>query len=218
MWKYWAEKDCVGETNSETFKVLLRLIDKGQLEGEQSGEFGSSFSRSFPNRANKVWNKLSGAHLKPRHDDVAGMIDDKCVGQGFVPRPVLEGEQGFDPEKWVEQLCKKNKELGNDDDSSEDGQGRGAATEPSPSSNESESSSSEEEDEAGAESEEETEDDWEKARGLRPSAARQRKQRDRLRVYDSDDDGLFDTDAEQPKGSNIVTPHRRILEDSEDET
>jgi len=204
MWAYWAS-----DGNSESYKHLSRLIDRGRLKGEQSGEFGSSFSQSFPNRAKKVWNELSEPFLKPKYIDVSNMIDDKCLGEGVKPRPLLDDQESDPEECMVEHLREINKEHGDDDSSNED-EGH-SASESSPSSSSEGESFSEEEDESGSDESVEEVDSWLEAKMVKPTAARQR---DRRNSQDSEDESLFDSGPVQPK---IVSPHKMIL-DSDDES
>jgi len=208
MWAYWAS-DGGGNSNSESFLGLSSLINEGQLKGEQSGEYGSVFSRSFPNRAEKVWNKLSEPYLKPQYDGMKDMINDECVHEGVKPRPVFDDQEPNFEERFNEHLRQKNQQLGNDDASDE-------AEEPSASASSSSSSGAESANEAEDEEGGESIDPWMEAKTERPTAARRR---NRSNSQDSDDESLFENlgscssqNRMQPTASNIVSPQRRILD------
>ncbi len=62
MMRYWNQ----GENQS--FVLLLSQIDKGQFEGEITGEFGGDFCQSFPNRARRIWREVSSPYSKYEHD------------------------------------------------------------------------------------------------------------------------------------------------------
>ena len=130
MWDYW-----IIDGNSESFKQLSRKVHARHLkllkqcgEGNDGGKghivcSGSSFSKSFPNRAKNVWRKLSAPYLKSDDNELEDMIDDDVEEEGCKPRPVLDDDQELDPEELIADYCRqKNEELGIDgsDDEAED--------------------------------------------------------------------------------------------------
>ena len=216
---YWSAD---GYENKEAFKQLSKYLDKGQLRGEQSGEFGSPFSQSFPNRANKIWSKLNEPFLKPNKKDLAD-IDDRSVDEGIKPRPVLEDEQKSDPEEHMikhlrEKRIKQEAERSPESESSKDDSSHEAeddsAEESSEGGSEDWSISGEEDDSSQGEDQEGKE--WLEAKKIRPTAAMLRGRKGSL---DSEDDSLFnESGTMEHVTSNIISPcpKNRIL-DSDDE-
>ena len=111
MVRYW-----LGGEN-QAFVLLLSQIDKGELRGEQSGEYGSDFSFSFPNRARKLWREVSAPYLKLQ-DDMEDFVADSdeegasgpMINPHFTP-PSLEDEGGdtmTPEERMIEHLKKRN--------------------------------------------------------------------------------------------------------------
>ena len=111
--RYWNE----GENQS--FLLLLNKIEKREMDGEQSGDYGSDFSESFPNRAKRVWVEISSPFLKG-NDDIEDFLADDDESDGdhvpinphFTP-PTKEGENFKSPEdELVEYLQRKNSQRG----------------------------------------------------------------------------------------------------------
>lgn len=205
MVRYW-----LGGEN-QAFVLLLSQIDKGELRGEQSGEYGSDFSFSFPNRARKLWREVSAPYLKLQ-DDMEDFVADSdeeeasgpMINPHFTP-PSLEDEGGdtkTPEERMIEHLKKRNAARnvqscsdegasGGGDDSSDDE----LEVLPKPSEME----------------EVEEEDDWTKSKRY-DSAKKSRKMKT---LVDSDADS--DDDEEEPKVPATSGSARKRIDDSSDD-
>lgn len=204
MVRYW-----LGGEN-QAFVLLLSQIDKGELRGEQSGEYGSDFSFSFPNRARKLWREVSAPYLKLQ-DDMEDFVADSdeeeasgpMINPHFTP-PSLEDEGGdimTPEERMIEHLKKRNAARnvqscsdegasGGGDDSSDDE----LEVLPKPSEME----------------EVEEEDDWTKSKRY-DSAKKSRKMKT---LVDSDADS---DDEEEPKVPATSGSARKRIDDSSDD-
>jgi len=223
MMRYWLN----GENQS--FVLLLSQIDRNGLRGEQSGEFSSDFSASFPNRARRVWRDVSAPYLKDTQDmgdflaedgeeeesgddEEGGGADGVPVNPNFTP-PNAKGEELKSPEEqMIEHLQKKNRGRPEFDDTDD-------------------SSSGEENDDGDGSSEEglevlpkppqyeeaEEEDEWTKSKTLKAKKARQSNLKSDEGNRDDDsseDDSVFDSNnnEEKPDGGNGVARKRVIDE------
>ncbi|KAL9182600.1 hypothetical protein ACHAXT_013252 [Thalassiosira profunda] len=209
MTRYWNN----GENQS--FILLLSQIQRGEATGEHSGEFGSDFSRSFPNRARRIWRDVSAPYLKEQDmgDFLVGEGEEESEEEGDAVRmnPHFSPEEFQSPvEQMIARLKKKNRQRGVFDNS--------------------DASLQEDDDSSDLEvlpkkrqyEEEEEEDEWTKSKSYK--AKSKGKQKPGSDDSDSDDDSVFDSDAEKPKPkrqSNGGSARKVIGEgnsfDSEDE-
>lgn len=181
MMRYW------NEGANQSFLLLLDQIDRGELEGRQSGDYGSDFSESFPNRASKIWEEVSSPFLKVQDDMHDFLADDDEDEEGesvpinphFTP-PIKEGENLKSPEdEMLEYLKRKNSERGAD-----------SSVENSSSSSESEESDELEVLSKQEAEEDEEEDEWMKSKQL--ASKKRAKKRSKGHEGGSDSDDLFD--------------------------
>lgn len=207
MVRYWNE----GENQS--FLLLLNQLDRGELEGEQSGDYGSQFSESFPNRARRLWAEVSSPFLKVQDDmvDFLADDDDDVDEETAVPinpnfTPTTKYENVLSPEEaMVAYLKRKNSQKGIESSEDEDG-----------------SSSSDELEVLSKEpiEEEEEKDEW--------MMSKQFKAKRDLQNNDSDNDVVFDIsgtpsktfgtdDSGDEKPPARTSSARKRLEDSSDE-
>jgi len=104
MQDYWLR-----DGNNDQFNHLARMVHKIHRQMMHSGEFAwETFSESFPNRAKKLWNKLSNPHLRQHNDDddsdSGDMDDDEDIEQEeYKPPPVLPGDEESDAEEYIAQ-------------------------------------------------------------------------------------------------------------------
>ena len=210
MMRYWLQ----GENQS--FVLLLSQIDKGQLRGEQSGEYGGDFSLSFPNRAKKIWHDVKGPYLKEHDmgDFIAEEGEEESEDEGggiavnpnFTPPDAKGGAVKSSMEQMIENLKKRNstslKKRNSTvfDDSSNDDPG--------------ESSDDDELEilpKAQQYEEVEEEDEWTKSKSLKSQKA---KQTQKLMKDNSDDDDVFESDAEkEPKAQLNGSARKRVIDD-----
>ena len=128
MQDYWLR-----DGNNDQFNHLARMVNKIHRQMMHSGEFAwETFSESFPNRAKKLWNKLSYPYLRQHEeeedsDGSSDIVDDEDIEQqeGFMPQPVLPGDEESDVGEIVAALQErynqsKNEEEYDTDDSSSD--------------------------------------------------------------------------------------------------
>jgi hypothetical protein len=232
MMSYW-----LGGEN-QSFLLLLDQIERGELEGHQSGDYGSEFSESFPNRARRIWLEVSSPYLKAQDDmkeflaseseEDEAQHDSVPINPHFTP-PNKEGEQFKSPEdEMLEFLKRKNSQ-------------RGAAS--SSENDDSSSSDSSEELEVLSkqgieEEEEEEEDEWTRSKSL-VVAKRKAKRRGKRNNDDSTDDELFESNnanastpngnantfgaedsdnADEQKPSPCKSARKRVAESSDDES
>jgi hypothetical protein len=211
MMRYWNE----GE--NQAFLLLLNKIDRGVLEGEQSGEIGSDFSLSFPNRARKIWKDVSSPFLKGQDDMKDFLADDDeddgdsaaevPINPHFTP-PTNEAGQFKSPEEeMVEFLKRKNAT-------------RGVASSSEDENNDSDGSSSDSDELEVLSKEqvevEEEEDDWTKSKQYK--SKKQTRKRSRQNEDDSDDDEVFDANGVAPKTPlNGKSNHQIGSDDSDQE-
>ncbi|KAL7509050.1 hypothetical protein ACHAXN_006073 [Cyclotella atomus] len=232
MMSYW-----LGGEN-QSFLLLLDQIERGELEGHQSGDYGSEFSESFPNRARRIWLEVSSPYLKAQDDmkeflaseseEDEAQHDSVPINPHFTP-PNKEGDQFKSPEdEMLEFLKRKNSQ-------------RGAAS--SSENDDSSSSDSSEELEVLSkqgieEEEEEEEDEWTRSKSL-VVAKRKAKRRGKRNNDDSTDDELFESNnanastpngnantfgaedsdnADEQKPSPCKSARKRVAESSDDES
>ena len=104
MQDYWLR-----DGNNDQFNHLARMVHKIHRQMMHSGKFAwETFSESFPNRAKKLWNKLSDPHLRRHEDDAEEsnqMDDDEVIEQQveYMPPPVLPGDEESDAEEYIAQ-------------------------------------------------------------------------------------------------------------------
>lgn len=197
MMRYWNG----GENQS--FLLLLDQIERGELEGGQSGDYGSDFSESFPTRARKIWSEVSSPYLKAQFDvDMQYFLaddddDEESTGAPINPHfksPTKEDKHFKSPEdEMVEFLKEKNAKSG-----------VASSTEHSSSYNDSESSDEDELEVLSRQGEEEEEEDdqWMKSKQL-PKAKQIAKRRAKRNETDSDDE-LFDGKTKPPTPTENV--------------
>ena len=210
MMRYWLQ----GENQS--FVLLLSQIDKGGATGEHSGEYGSDFSFSFPNRAKKIWRDVSAPYLKGSadlRDFIAGDNEESDedgeevpVNPNFTPPEMDRNKFKSPEEQMIETLLKKNRRrkdlLGSEASSSSD--------------------DGEKDDDKSSDSElevlpkpqqyeiESEEDEWTKGKGIKEAKRRAKR-------GDSDDDSVFNSDTEKkPKVANGSASKRVIGGDDND--
>ena len=205
MVRYWNE----GENQS--FLLLLNQLDRGELEGEQSGDYGSQFSESFPNRARRLWAEVSSPFLKVQDDMVDFLADDDDDEETAVPinpnfTPTTKYENVLSPEEaMVAYLKRKNSQKGIESSEDEDG-----------------SSSSDELEVLSKEpiEEEEEKDEWMMSKQFKAKRDLQNNDSDNDVVFDisgtpSKTFGTDDSGDEKPPARNNSA--RKRLEDSSDE-
>ncbi len=219
MMRYW-----LGGEN-QAFVQLLSMIERRERQGEGSGEVGSDFSRSFPNRARRVWKEVSSPYLKAE-DDLDDFLADGSEDDGddaeqvpinphFTPPAANQGDLMSPEEKMIEHLKKKNLERSGevDSDSSSTSNGDGGKSSDELEILPKNSYSSDNDDDiyeksrlAKPEEGDDDEDDWMKSKQYKPKASQNSTQ-------DSDDDHVFngDKDAPTPLGA------KKKLFDSSDE-
>jgi len=117
MLDYWRDG------NSEPFLQLHRMVHKMHRQMMHSGELiSSSFSETFPNRAKNLWNKLSNPYLRQHEeeedsDESSDMDDDEDIEQeGFMPPPILPGDEESDVEKIVAALQERYNQSKNEEE------------------------------------------------------------------------------------------------------
>lgn len=222
---------------NQSFLLLLDRIETGELEGQQSGDYGSNFSESFPNRARKIWEEVSSPFLKVQYDmDMKHFLaddeeDEESTGVPINPHftpPTKNDENLKSPEEEMLEFLKRK--------TSQNGAASSSENDDS-SSSESGSSSEDELEVLSREEEEqeEEEDQWMKSKGL--AAARQKaKRRAKRNETDSDDDlldgigtqetptkdngetfGTDDSDEEKPSAGKTSSGRKRVAESSDDE-
>jgi len=221
MMRYW-----LGGEN-QAFVQLLSMLERRERQGEGSGELGSDFSRSFPNRARRVWKEVSSPYLKAE-DDLDDFLADGNEDDGddgvhvpinphFTPPEANQGDLMSPEEKMIEHLKKKNLERGSKEDSdassiSDDGGkssdeleilSKNSATDDDDDDGVNESSGL-----VGGEEEEGEEegDEWMKSKQYKSNASQNSTQ-------DSDDDIVFNGD----KDVNATAGAKKKLFDSSDE-
>lgn len=216
MMRYW------NEGANQSFLLLLNQLDRGELEGEQSGDYGSQFSESFPNRARRLWTEVSSPFLKVQDDmvDFLADEDDDDDEETAVPinpnfTPTTKDENVLTPEEsMVAYLKRKNSQTGVESSEDEDG---------SSSSDELEVLSEE-----AVEEEEEEKDEWMMSKQFKAKRALQNDDSDSDVVFNKSEipstpnaNGhakMFETDDsgdEKPPARNSSA--RKRLEDSSDE-
>lgn len=209
--RYW-----LGGEN-QAFIQLLSQIERSERRGEGSGELGSEFSRSFPNRARRIWAEVSSPYLKMQHDDMEEFLADESEGdevdEGHVPinphyTPPSRSFKSPE-ERMIEHLKKKNKNMaGKDgsesDDSDDSGNSNGLEVLPKKSYSGDDDDHVDEEDGA-EEDDDEEEDEWEKSKRFKSKKSQ--------RAY-SDDDDVFLPGKETITGS----ARKRILDSSDEDS
>ena len=187
--------------------MLLSQIDKGRAQGEHSGEYGSDFSFSFPNRAKKIWKDVSAPYLKDQHDlgdFIAEDDEEESEEEGRVPinphfrPPEKDGEQLLSPEEqMIATLKKKNRLKRNNDDSDDSSRAAGKKDDE----DDSDSSSELEVLPKSPQYEDvEEEDEWTKSK--RFEAAKKKAKQNLKSTGESDDDSVFEEDAKKPSAMN----------------
>mmetsp|Transcript_31199 Transcript_31199/g.65789 ORF Transcript_31199/g.65789 Transcript_31199/m.65789 type:complete len:823 (-) Transcript_31199:108-2576(-) len=221
MMRYWLN----GENQS--FVLLLSQIDKGRLRGEQSGEYGSNFSNSFPNRARRIWRDVSAPYLKVHDMDdfIAEEGDEEVedeedegaaagvpVNPNFTPPDAKGGDFKSPEERMMEHLQKKNRRKQNFNDS-DDSSGK--------SNGDNDGASSDDDDlevlpKPQQYEEVEDEDEWTKSKRFN-SAKKAKQNLKSTGDEESEDDNVFDSDAEKPKQPkaqmNGVAAGKRVIDD-----
>lgn len=221
MMRYW-----LGGEN-QAFVQLLSMIERRERQGEGSGELGSDFSRSFPNRAKRVWKEVSSPYLKAE-DDLDDFLADGNEDDGddgahvpinphFTPPEANQRDLMSPEEKMIEHLKKKNLERG----SKENSDASSTSIDGGKSSDEleilSKNSATGDDDVDVCESsglvgreeeecDEENEDEWMKSKQYKSKASQNSTQ-------DSDDDILFNGDEDV----NTTAGAKKKLFDSSDE-
>ena len=226
MMRYWNE----GENQS--FLLLLNQIDRGQLEGHQSGDFGSNFSESFPKRARRIWIEVSSPFLKVQDDMddfLAGESEEESdaeevpINPHFTPLTKDRNQLKSPEDEMLEYLKRKNSRK-NAAPASEDGI----------SSSEGESSDELEVLSKQGTDEEDEEDEWVKSKqySSQKKAKRFSKQNDH-----SDSDDLFDgndvpetpmnskikslgkddSDEEEPSAPRSSSARKRVVDSSDED-
>ena len=223
--RYWNE----GENQS--FLLLLNQIDRREIGGEQSGDYGSDFSESFPNRAKRLWAEISSPFLKVQDDmeDFLADDDDEDEDDNHIPinphftPPTKEGEKMKSPEEeMVEFLQRKNSQ-------------RGAASSSDNDESSSANYSSEELEvlsrQGADEEEEEEEDEWMKSKQLAAKKKAIKRAKRHEDSSDSDDPfaqetsmngsrksiGMDDSDDEKPLVGKSSSTRTRLAESSDEE-
>jgi len=213
MMRYW------NEGQNQSFVLLLSQIDKGRAIGEHSGEYGSDFSFSFPNRAKKIWRDVSAPFLKLSGEDMNDFIagDDESEEEGdalpfnpnFTP-PDMNGDKFLSPEEqMISTLKMKNRRrrshLGSDASSDSDSSSELEVL-PKP---------------QEYEEEEEEEDMWEKGKSIATAKKRKARKRKSFKsAGDSDesseDEDVFDSDADKKPAAKNGSARKVILDDEDE--
>ncbi len=229
MMHYW-----LGGEN-QSFILLMNQIDKGRARGEHSGECGSDFSFSFPNRARKIWRDVSAPYSKQldmddfiadegnesSEEEEGSFAADLPLNPHFTPPNAEKGEDLKSPEeRMIEHLREKNR-MRRKYDSSDDDSAETNDEKDSKDCNAALSSENSDDDELevlpkpSQYKEVEDDDDWIKAKLLKVKKARHgRKANDK---NDSDHSNLFESNSETKNTEARInsSDRKRVIEDDD---
>ena len=124
MWGFWRDSNRNGQ-NGHQFRALVNLVGDNE---EKTGANSSGFCNSFPNRAKKIWEKVSAPYLKNDSEEDEFINDDnddsdeggkEVRGNPYYASPDLSEEE--ETKQYLVDLkerCEKNEEDRRNDTSS----------------------------------------------------------------------------------------------------
>ena len=199
MWRYWRDRDWGDERNIDKLRDLVQIVV--DTEEKKPSASHSDFCTSFPNRAQQIWDKVSGPYTKKGvSDDEEGKFindnesDSSDAEIKMRENPYAETTDESEEDEvaeYIEGLKERVEQSRRGDTSSSSSDERESSDDES----REESDTSEESDDASSERSDSEEDDlsgdpWLKQRAFKKSKQKQRSKNDEA----SDDEAIFDSD------------------------